>query len=427
MQSRFTPGQLAIVLLVASVQFVNILDFVIIMPLGPFFADALHISEDRLGYVNASYTAAAALSGLLGALFLDRFDRRKALAVAMAGLVLGTLAGGLAVDLPTLLLTRFVAGAFGGPATSLAFSIIADSIPNELRGRATGTVMGAFSLAAVLGVPAGLLAAETFGWRAPFFAVGGIGFFVVFGAITFLPAMKGHLTSRQLKVPFTELLTRPVVQLSYLMTATVMFAGFILIPNIPSYLQLNLSFPRELIKYAYMFGGIVSLFSTQIGGRFVDRYGSFKVNAFGTAVTVLTVYLFFFSPLFSPPAWNVYLAYIAFMLGNGLRNVSYNTLTSKVVEPEVRARFQSMQSAVQHLAAAVAAFTSAQLLTMGARPHDWPGVSGSILVGFSKVAFICMSVSACIPLLLLAVERRVTRRAALTAVPVTVPVPPQMG
>src|SRR5438270_9501136 len=88
--------ELAVVLLVAAVQFVNILDFVMVMPLGPDFAAALGIPSSRLGMIGGSYTAAAAVAGLAGSLFLDRFDRRPALGVAMLGLVAGTAMGGFA-------------------------------------------------------------------------------------------------------------------------------------------------------------------------------------------------------------------------------------------------------------------------------------------------------------------------------------------
>ncbi|HXN55672.1 MAG TPA: MFS transporter, partial [Myxococcales bacterium] len=157
-------------LLVAAVQFVNILDFVMVMPMGPDFAAALGIPLSHLGYVGGAYTAAAATSGLICAGFVDRFDRRRALAVAMLGLVAGTALGGLATGMGTLLCARVVAGSFGGPATSIAFSIVADVVPVERRGRAMGVVMGAFSVAQVLGVFGGLVLAEHLGWRAPFLA-----------------------------------------------------------------------------------------------------------------------------------------------------------------------------------------------------------------------------------------------------------------
>src|SRR5215831_619674 len=136
MTSRISERTL--VFLVGAVQFVNILDFVMVMPLGPDFAKALGVPISKLGLIGGSYTAAAAFSGLLGSFFLDRFDRRKALAVAMFGLVLGTAAGGRARDLTGLTLARVIAGVFGGPATSISYAIIADVIPAERRGKAMG-------------------------------------------------------------------------------------------------------------------------------------------------------------------------------------------------------------------------------------------------------------------------------------------------
>src|SRR5216110_3166768 len=113
-----------LVFLLACVQFINIVDFMMVMPLGPDFARALGMPVDRLGLVAGSYTAAAAIAGLVAAQFLDRFDRRKALFVAMLGLVTATAAGGMATGLGTMLLARIMAGMFGGPATSLSLSIL---------------------------------------------------------------------------------------------------------------------------------------------------------------------------------------------------------------------------------------------------------------------------------------------------------------
>lgn len=104
----------AILFLIASVQFVNIIDFMMVMPMGPFFATALDIPTSKLGLVGGSYTAAAAVSGVVCSTFLDRFDRRTALAWTMLGLVISTAAGGLAWSLNTLLAARVGAGAFVG-------------------------------------------------------------------------------------------------------------------------------------------------------------------------------------------------------------------------------------------------------------------------------------------------------------------------
>src|SRR5699024_5894872 len=68
-----STSERAVVLLVAMVQFVNILDFMMVMPMGPDFAAALGIPLSRLGLIGGSYTFAAMVSGLAGSLFLDRF------------------------------------------------------------------------------------------------------------------------------------------------------------------------------------------------------------------------------------------------------------------------------------------------------------------------------------------------------------------
>ncbi|HNH48665.1 MAG TPA: MFS transporter, partial [Myxococcota bacterium] len=115
-----------LLLLIAAVQFVNILDFMMVMPLGPDFAVDLGIPTARLGLIGGSYTASAAVAGIVGARFLDRFDRRSALAVSMTGLVVATALGGFAWNFPSLLAARVLAGAFGGPATSVSMAVVAD-------------------------------------------------------------------------------------------------------------------------------------------------------------------------------------------------------------------------------------------------------------------------------------------------------------
>src|SRR4051812_1893950 len=83
---RITPAQWALLLVLASVNFTHIVDFVIMMPLGPRYQRDLDISIHDFGRLVETYGYAAAASGLLAAFFVDRFDRKRALLVLYAGL-----------------------------------------------------------------------------------------------------------------------------------------------------------------------------------------------------------------------------------------------------------------------------------------------------------------------------------------------------
>lgn len=393
-------------LLVAAVQFVNILDFVMVMPMGPDFAAALGIPLSHLGYVGGAYTAAAAASGLACSGFVDRFDRRRALAVAMLGLVAGTALGGLATGLGTLLCARVVAGCFGGPATSLAFSIIADVVPAQRRGKAMGVVMGAFSVAQVLGVFGGLVLAEHLGWRAPFLLVAALGSAVAGLAVFLLPPLTSHLALAQRGgATFLQLAREPLVLTSWATTALVMVAGFVLIPNIAGYVQMNLGYPRAHLGRLYAAGGAVSFISTQLSGRLVDRLGAFRTGTVGAILVVGVVWAGFVAV---PPAISVIALFMSFMFSMGMRNVAYNTLATRVPAPGQRARFLSIQSAVQHFSSAGGAFLSSRLLVEG---------PGHTLSGMRTVALLSMTLSLLIPVMLFWVERGVLLRDRAAAAP----------
>jgi len=395
---RKVPERL-LLFLVGAVQFVNVLDFMMVMPLGPDFAVALGIPTSQLGLVGGSYTAAAAVAGVAGSTFLDRFDRRTALGVAMLGLVLATAAGGLAGGLPSLMAARVVAGLFGGPATSLSLSIVADVVPVERRGRALGAVMGAFSVASVLGVPLGLELARRGGWRLPFFGVAGLGLAVTAGALLAMPPMRGHLAARPARPgAAASFLSDPAALLSLCGTASVMMAIFAVVPNLAAFLQFNAGWPRDRLGLLYMAGGALSFFALRAVGPLVDRFGAPAVAAFGTALLAGNLLLGFVPewPWLPAPA-----LFLLFMLSNSFRGVSMNTVASRVPRPDARARFQSTQSAVQHLASAAGAFLSARMLFV---------LPDNRLGGMDRVALVSTALALFLPGLLWLVEGRLRRR-----------------
>src|SRR5258708_33776182 len=146
----------SVLLTLALIQFTHIMDFMIMMPLGPQFLRVFKITPALFSHLVASYSVSAAVTGFAAGFFLDRFDRKRSLLFLYGGFCLSTLCCALSTNYSMLLIARTIAGAFGGVAASVVLAIIGDVIPPERRGTAMGIVMTSFSIASVLGAPAGL-------------------------------------------------------------------------------------------------------------------------------------------------------------------------------------------------------------------------------------------------------------------------------
>src|SRR5271166_469126 len=116
-------------LVLAAIHFTSVVDFLIIMPLGPQCMRVFNITSAQFGLMVSAYAITAGLTGILVGIFLDRMDRKKALLGIYAGFTLATLLCGLAPNYPLLLVGRAVTGGFGGVLGALILAIVADAIP----------------------------------------------------------------------------------------------------------------------------------------------------------------------------------------------------------------------------------------------------------------------------------------------------------
>src|SRR6476661_3724222 len=102
------------VVILAAIQIVHILDFVIMMPLGPKFMRVFNITPIEFSTLVSAYTFSAGIVGFFGALYADHFDRKKFLLFNFTGFIVGTFMCAIAPNFGALLIARIIAGAFGG-------------------------------------------------------------------------------------------------------------------------------------------------------------------------------------------------------------------------------------------------------------------------------------------------------------------------
>lgn len=403
---KLTPTEWRISALMTTVQLVGVVSFMIVMPLGPDFTRDLGIAPDLVGWVMAAYTVSSAASALVSALVIDRFDRRPALAVALAGLVLSNVAAGLAWNLESLMAARLMAGLFGGPAAALSIAVVADNVPLERRGQAMGMVMGAISIGSVVGIPLGLEIAHYFSWRVAFHAVAGFGAVLVIGSIALLPAQRLHLadvladTSHPL-LRLVRIGARRTSLLALALAAVAIIPGFMVMTNLAVFIQFNLGFPREQLGLLYMIGGVVSFFGMRWTGRLVDRFGSSPVTMATTVGMGATLWF-----IFVDRSWlvlPVMLLVPMTMMFNTARIVAQNTAVSKVPEPAERAGFMALVNATTQISGGIGALASALLLGSTAEGR---------LLNMPLVAMLAIGISLAGPLLMWRLERIIPGGAA---------------
>jgi len=349
--------------ILASVQFTSIVDFMVVMPLGPQLRRTLGISPFQFGMIVSCYTISAGLAGLLASSVLDRFGRKQAFLSLYCGFLIGTLLCGLAFNYYSLLIARIVTGAFGGILGGMALAIIGDVFPEERRGRATGVLMSAFALASVVGVPVCLYLGTRFGWQFPFVLLAVLSLPILFVAVKFLPPLRDHLVDQLHAHPWRRILDtfQEANHLrAFALTFVIMFGGFSIIPYISIYLVSNAGVLEYQLTLLYMTGGLLTIVGAPLIGRLADRYGKVTVYRFVAAIAAMLMLVMTNLPVV--PLALAMAVFGALMLSNAGRMVAGLSIVTSSVEPSRRGGFMSANSAVQHLASGLGAFVSGKII-----------------------------------------------------------------
>ncbi len=352
----------------AGIQFTHMMDFMIMMPLGPQFTQIFHISDAQFGVLVSSYTLSAGLSGLAAATYIDRFSRKRLLLSLYIAFGVATLCCALAPNYALLLAARIGAGVFGGILSSLSQTIVGDVVPFERRGRAMGIVMTSFSVASVLGVPGGLFLATQGSWHTPFFAIAGLcAVLAVFAALT-LPRLDGHLKAGASYSAFGRI-GAVLADANHLrvfgFSALMMIAAFSVIPYLAINLQYGLGLRTDEIPYAYLWGGICAFATARWIGRLTDRWG--KVRSFRLLAVAVIVPVFGITLLpHGSPVWVVVAMSALFMICMSGRMIPGMAIVTSAANPALRGTFMTLNAAVQSAAMGTAAWVGGLLISRNA-------------------------------------------------------------
>jgi DHA1 family inner membrane transport protein len=371
-----------ILLTLAGLQFIGLVDFMIVMPLGPQLQADLGINAQQFGWIVSSYTLAAGIAGFCAAAWLDRVPRKVSYIVFSLGLLAGTAACGLATSYPVLLAARCLTGAFGGVHGAVALAIVADVFPTERRGHANSMLMLAFGVASVAGVPLGIAVGATFGWEVPFFLLAVAGLPLVGLAGWSLPHVPRHHDDAP-QHPFARLLqtlSQPAHHRAFSLIGLMMIGGFAVIPYISVAFVANVGVTESQLATVYVAGGLLALVSTPLTGWAVDRFGGLRVFLCVSPLSALT--MFVVTQLGAVGIGVAAAVTAVLMAANAGRMVAAMSLIMSSIEPRFRGSFMSANSAVQHVACGLGTALGGMILKGGTgEPLRNFGTVGMLAVG----------------------------------------------
>lgn len=354
----------------SGIQFSHILDVMVIMPLAPMLMRTFSLSAIQFGVLVSAYTFMAALSSLIAAMVIDRFDRRRVVLTFFACFIVATALCAITPTYHLLLVARGLSGVFGGVLGSLVHVYIADCFAYERRGFATGKITAAFSVATVLGVPFSLMLVNytPLGWRAPFVVIASLAAVFWWMAYRAIPSIPTRITDKRLRrslVPMKQVLSHANHWRAYLYMFLMIMGGFTVIPYITLYSTINLKFPETLLPLLYLSGGAFTFFTSQWIGHLADRHGKVRVFRIIAVLAILPVLAM--TNVKEIPWWGVLCITTPFFIFVSGRFVPGMAIITSAAIPHLRGTFMSINSAVQSIGTSVATLVASFIITINSQ------------------------------------------------------------
>src|SRR5437870_3955378 len=311
-----------------AVCFVDMLGLMLVAPLMAFYALRLRAPEWMVGPLIASFAVAQLVSSPVWGRVSDRYGRRPALIIGLAGSAFAYLIFGFANTLWLLFASRIVQG-LGGGTTGVAQAYVADTMAPAERAKALGWLSAATSAGVVIGPIIGSVA-HRFGTEVPGVVAAALVLINVYFAWKWLPesnVSNGRTTtpsgrsaspteSRSVRQALWEIMRHPATPAHRVIWIYVvgMLALNVVIGVLALYLKDTYAVTEDTIGYFFPVFGIVGvLMRVWLVGWFNDRFGEVRTMQIGTVLLGLGLVLMPLPAALTPGAPGIAL-FIVFLI-----------------------------------------------------------------------------------------------------------------
>ncbi|TQM98669.1 DHA1 family inner membrane transport protein [Microbacterium lacticum] len=246
-------------------------------------ATDLGVTISQAGHLVGVYALAVVPGALLITPFLMRRPPKYALAVLLAFFVVGNLLSAWAPTYEVMLAGRIVAALAHGGYFGIGAVLAASLVPPSKRASAVAALFAGLTIANVLGVPAGALVGQQYGWRMVFWIISALGLIALAGLIALVPKTEPERDQLPVAQQF-KALARPQVLASLLTTALVFGGMFGVFTYIEPLLREVTGYSATAIPWLLVIFGAGLFAGNILGGKAADR------NA-DNAVLILSILL----------------------------------------------------------------------------------------------------------------------------------------
>ncbi|GAA1990246.1 Cmx/CmrA family chloramphenicol efflux MFS transporter [Amycolatopsis minnesotensis] len=230
----------------------------------------LHVSIPAAGLLTSAFAVGMVVGAPLMAVLGLRWSRRRSLTGFLVTFIAVHVVGALTPGYEVLLCTRVVGALANAGFWATALATANALVEPGLKARATSTVVGGVTLSCVVGVPAGALLGQCWGWRAAFWAVAVLSVPAVFAILRAIPGGGPSPSAEMSARRELRVLRNPRVLVVLLLGALVNGATFCTFTYLTPLLTGVTGFGEGWLPALLVLFGVGSFVGVAAGGRIAD-------------------------------------------------------------------------------------------------------------------------------------------------------------
>lgn len=237
----------------------------------PTIANDFHITLPTAGLIVSIYALGVTFGAPVLTALTGRMARKPLLLLLMVLFIVGNLLAALSANFGLLLVGRILSAFAHGVFFSVGATIAADLVSENRRASAIAMMFMGLTVAIVTGVPLGTFIGQTFGWRATFYAVAGLGLVAFLGIAWLLPSNlpKGKAASL---IEQVRVLAHGRMLLAFGMTALGYGGTFVAFTFLAAILQEITGFSANSVSLVLVLYGLAIAAGNIVGGKVADQH-----------------------------------------------------------------------------------------------------------------------------------------------------------